>query len=124
MKKHLKYKGSPRVAGLPRERPQIIDSNMSENDDENEEELTFEQKMDLHNKYCRLVYKLWSLNSHKETIETTSKYFGESVKNDDYYKTIDDIKKYEKEIKSIEKTLIKIKYISGDRLDTLPLSII
>ena len=60
----------------------------------------------------------------QKTIETTSKYFGESVKNDDYYKTIDDIKKYEKEIKSIEKTLIKIKYISGDRLDTLPLSII
>ena len=84
MKKHLKYK------------PQIIESNMNEDDDENEndeneEELTFEQKMDLHNKYCRLIFKIDILNSHKKTIETTSKYFGESVKNDDYYKTIDDI---------------------------------
>ena len=45
------------------------------------------------------------------------------MKNDDYYKTIDDIKKYEKEIKPIEKTLIKIKYISGNRWDTEALSI-
>ena len=115
MKKHLKYN------------PQIIESNMNDNDenenDENEEELTFEQKMDLHNKYCKLVFKIDRLTSHKKTIETTSKYFGESAKDDDYYKIIDDIKKYEKEIKPIEKTLIKIKYISGNRWDTIPLSI-
>ena len=82
MKKHLKYK------------PQIIESNMNEDgdeNDENEEELTFEQKIDFKNKYSKLRYKIWKLKSHKKTIETTSKYFGESVKDDDYYKTIDDI---------------------------------
>ena len=108
--------------------PQIIESNMNDNDendenDESEEELTFEQKMDLHNKYCKLVFKIDRLNSRKKTIETASKYFGESAKDDDYYKIIDDIKKYEKEIKPIEKTLVKIKYISGNRWDTIPLSI-
>jgi len=96
------------------------DNDENEND-ENEEELTFEQKMDLHNKYCKLVFKIDRLTSRKKTIETASKYFGES--DDDYYKIIDDIKKYEKEIKPIEKTLIKIKYISGNRWDTIPLSI-
>ena len=87
-KKHLKYN------------PQIIESNMNDNDenenDENEEELTFEQKMDLHNKYCKLVFKIDRLTSRKKTIETASKYFGESAKDDDYYKIIDDIKKYMK----------------------------
>ena len=101
-----------------------MNNNDENENDENKEELTFEQKMDLHNKYCRLVYKLWSLNSHKETLETTSKYFGESVKNDDYYKTIDGIKKNEKEMKPIEKELIKIKYISGSRWDTRARAII
>ena len=52
-KKHLKYN------------PQMIESNMNDNDenendenDESEEELTFEQKMDLHNKYCKLLFKI------------------------------------------------------------------
>ena len=58
-KKHLKYN------------PQIIESNMNDNDendenDESEEELTFEQKMDLHNKYCKLVFKIDRLNSRKK----------------------------------------------------------
>ena len=88
-KKHLKYKS------------QVIESNMNDNDendenDESEEELTFEQKIDLKNKYSKLLYKIWKLNSHKETIDTASEYFGDSVKNDDYYKTIDDIKNMKK----------------------------
>ena len=33
------------------------DNDENEND-ENEEELTFEQKMDLHNKYCKLLVGL------------------------------------------------------------------
>ena len=57
MKKHLKYK------------PQIIESNMNEDGDENDEnegELTFEQKIDLKNKYSKLLHKIWKLNSHKK----------------------------------------------------------
>ena len=42
------------------------DENEIDENDESEEELTFEQKMDLHNKYCRLIFKIDILNSHKK----------------------------------------------------------
>ena len=58
-RKHLKYK------------PQIIESDMNEddeneNDENEEEEQTFEQKMDLHNKDCRLLSKIDILNTPKK----------------------------------------------------------
>ena len=34
------------------------DDDENDKNDENEEELTFEQKMDLHNKYWRLIFKI------------------------------------------------------------------
>ena len=34
--------------------------------DENEVKLTLDQKRDLKNKYSKLLYKIWKLNSHKK----------------------------------------------------------